>query len=196
MNRMRAPLARGTTVTDRAMVQGRAVAWAAALFVALLAGAATWWPRPASRSTGPVVVVLDPVADERRALTVWPALGRVLAAGSTMPPEVVITHTLAEFQGVVAARPDFVVCPDGAALGLDTTRWAPLAAGRRAAPRNLRPRGVLVSRAGSGDAAEPWLSEPASVIFGDSLSLCATGALRPSGTAVAPMPVGRGLARS
>ncbi len=180
----------GAMVTDRAISQARTVAWSAALFVALLAGAATWWPRPAARSSGPVVVVLDPVGDERRALTVWPALGRVLAAGSALPPEVVVTRSLAEFNGLAAARPDFLVCPDGVALALDAGRWVPLAAGRRAAPRNLRPRGVLVSRATGGDAAEPWLTEPAAVIFGDSLSLCATGVLRPLGTAAGTMPAG------
>ncbi len=177
-------------MSDGGARQARTVAWAAALFVALLAGAATWWPRPAERNAGPVVVVLDPVGDERRALSVWPALGRVLADGTGAPAEVVVTRSLAEFRGLAAARPDFLVCPDGVALGLDGARWLPLAAGRRPAPRNLRPRGVLVSRTGSDTTAAPWLADPATVIFGDSLSLCATGALRPGDGPASGVPTG------
>lgn len=175
-------------MTDRAARQSRAVAWAAALFVALLAGAAAWWPHPAARGSGPVVVVLDPVSDERRVSAVWPALGRVLADGTGLPASVVVTRSLAEFRGLVAARPDYIVCPDGVALGLDAGRWLPLVAGRRPAPRNLRPRGVLVSRVDKSGEVEPWLTAPGSVIFGDSLSLCATGVLRAVTGGGAPMP--------
>lgn len=179
-------------VAEPARNGGRVVAVAAALFVVALAAGAVWWPRPVHRATGPVVVVLDPAGDERRASSTWPALGRVLSAARPTPPQLVIVRTVAEFREQAAGRPDFLVCPDGVALGLDAGAWVPLVAGRRAAPRNLRPHGVLVSRRGAGGGDQPWLAHPASVVFGDSLSLGATGVLRPSGAAVASSPSGCG----
>jgi hypothetical protein len=177
-------------VAERRSAGGRTVALVAALAVVALAAAAVWWPRPLRRGDGPVVVVLDPVGDERRAATTWPALARVLTAAWPTPPRVVIARTRAEFGELTGAHPDFVACPDGVALALDSGTWAPVAAGRRAAPRNLRPRGVLVSRRGAGDPEAPWGTRPSAVVFGDSLSLTATGALRPAGAARAALPAG------
>lgn len=171
------------------------VAVAAALGVLLLAAAAAWWPRPAPPPGGVVVAALDPVGDERRLAAIWPALARVLAGPDGAEPRLEVARTRSGFTALLA-RADFAVCPDGVALGVDVGAWAPLAAGRRAAPRNLRPRGVLVSRrapgtdagaAGPGAMAAPWLVEPAAVIFGDSLGLAATGVLRPAGGATPPL---------
>lgn len=179
------------------------VAAVAALGVLLLAAAAVWWPRPAPPPGGITVAVLDPVGDERRLAVIWPAVARVLAGPHGAGPRLEVARTRSGFQALLTGA-DFAVCPDGVALGLDAGAWAPLAAGRRAAPRNLRPRGVLVSRrpadpaavdgsqmpaAGSALAA-PWLTAPATVIFGDSLGLAATGALRPATGSALPAPRG------
>jgi hypothetical protein len=179
-------------VVETARNGSRVVAGAAAIFVVVLAAGALWWPRPVHRATGPVIVVLDPVGDERRATSTWPALGRVLSAAKPTPPQLVIVRTVGEFRERAAGRPDFLVCPDGVALGLDAAVWVPLAAGRRAAPRNLRPHGVLVSRRAGAEDGQPWLTQPESVVFGDSLSLSATGVLRPSGAATGGLPAGCG----
>lgn len=163
----------------------------AALLVLVLAAGAVWWPRPVQRAAGPVVVVLDPAGSERRAAETWPALAQVLAARSPARAQLVVAHSLAEFRELTSGGPEFLVCPDGVALGLDAGVYVPLVAGRRAAPRNLRPRGVLVSRRGAVDGDQPWLTRPGSVVFGDSLSLCATGVLRSEpGDAARPMPAG------
>ena len=178
-------------MVDPARRESRLVARIAALLVLLLAAGAIWWPRPPDRVAGPVFVVLDPVADERRASLAWPALARVLAAESRTAPQVVVARSRAEFLELLEAGPDFLVCPDGVALAVPAQDYVPLAAGRRAAPRNLRPRGVLVSRRGAEDGEFPWVSNPRFVIFGDSLSLSATGVLRAaSGGGAAPMPDG------
>lgn len=177
-------------VVDPARNGGRSVAVAGALFVVVLAACALWWPRPVHRATGPVVLVLDPAGEERRASTIWPALGQVLGASRPTPPQVVIVRTLGEFRERAAGRPDFLVCPDGVALGLESGGWVPLAAGRRPAPRNLRPRGVLVSRRGAEAEDRPWLTHPESVVFGDSLSLSATGVWRRLGANPVAAPMG------
>ncbi|MBM4131328.1 hypothetical protein FJ250_09945 [bacterium] len=170
----------------------------AALGVLLLAAAAAWWPRPASSPGGIGVVVLDPTGDERRLSSTWPALARVLAGRDAVAPRLDVARTRAAFDEL-AAGADFLVCPDGVALGLDPGAWAPLGAGRRAAPRNLRPRGVLVSRKEAVDRADPeaaapvpapWQTAPATLVFGDSLGLAATGVLRPAGGRVAAAPPG------
>jgi hypothetical protein len=179
-------------VADAARNGGRVVAAVAALFVVVLAACALWWPRPVHRTTGPVVLVLDPAGDERRAASVWPALGQVLGASRPTPPQVVIVRTLGEFRARVAGRPDFLVCPDGVALGLESGGWVPLAAGRRPAPRNLRPHGVIVSRRGAEAGERPWLAHPESVVFGDSLSLSATGVWRRPGAEPVAGPLGCG----
>jgi len=175
------------------------VAVTSAVGVLLLAAAATWWPRTVTEPGGVVVVVLDPSGDERRLAATWPALGRVLAAPDRASPQVEVVRTRERFAELLPGA-DFVVCPDGVALGLEAGEWAPLAAGRRAAPRNLRPRGVLVSRRPAGGAADPagavapapWRDRPLTVICGDSLGLAATGALRPAGGAANPVPAGIG----
>ena len=61
-----------------------------------------------------------------------------------------------------------------------------MAVGRRAAPRNLRPRGVLVYRKSAGLVKAPWLSRPEATVCGDSLSLTATGMWRRQGGNAAP----------
>lgn len=171
------------------------VAVGAALGVLLLAAAATWWPRPAGSPDGVSVVVLDPAGDERRLASTWPALAAVLAGQDAVDARLDVARTRAAFLEL-AADADYLVCPDGVALGLAPGNWAPLAAGRRAAPRNLRPRGVLVSRkgaaapVGAAAAPAPWRAAPASVVFGDSLGLAATGALRPAGAPPAAPPRG------
>lgn len=159
------------------------MALGAALGVVLLAAAAAWWPRAAVRPEAPLVAVLDPAGDEWRRQETWPALAAVLAAPGGQRPRVFVAVSREQLVALAPAA-DFIVCPDGVALGLDPAAWAPLVAGRRAAPRNLRPRGVLVSRRGA-EAPDPWRTMPATVIFGDSLGLAATGALRPAGAAVA-----------
>jgi len=69
-----------------------------------------------------------------------------------------------------------VLCPDGVALGLPPEEFTTLAAARRQAPQNLRPRSVLVYRLAAGFAPAPWITAPARTILGDSLSLAGCGA--------------------
>jgi len=105
-------------VADTARNGGRYVAVAAALFVVVLAAASLWWPRPVHRATGPVVLILDPAGDERRAATTWPTLAQVLAAARPTPPQVILARTRQEFRARLGDHPEFLVCPDGVALGL------------------------------------------------------------------------------
>jgi hypothetical protein len=161
----------------------RRVTLAAAVAVLLLAAGAALWPRGDAAPESQGLLVLDPAGRSERATGTWPALAAFLADDGEAAPPVRIARTREEFREGLSGRPAWILCPDGLALGLDPQQWTPLAAGRRAAPRNLRPRSVLVYRKSAGLQAAPWRDAPAATVAGDSFSLAATGAWRGGGGA-------------
>ena len=154
---------------------------AAAVLVVLLAVGALLWPRSTEHNHPHVLLVFDASGDQSRQARVYDGLREFLVSLEAGALDLVVAGTVTEFKARLAELPDFVLAPDGLALQVPPTQYLPLVAGRRAAPRNLRPRGVLVShRAAAGDS-EPWRSQPESTVFGDSLSLTAVGVLRGPG---------------
>jgi len=156
----------------------RRITLLAAGLVVLLAVGAVLWPRDRSPGLQGRVVVLDPAANTQRTRRVFAPLADFLAETSDHPMRLVACRTLAEFSGALAEGADFVVCPDGTALALGSESFVPLVAGRRPAPVNLRPRGVLLRRRTAPKSLEPWQTHPGRTILGDSLSLVATAAWR------------------
>ncbi len=154
-----------------------------AAFVLMLAVAALVIPRVGRQPAGTLLLVVDPLGDSRgdvcyRPLTRW--LSRVTAH----PLRLTVVSSLAELSGQRWDEIDLVLCPDGTALGLPTGRFSPLAAGRRQAPRNLRPRSVLVYRQAAGFRQEPWFTAPERTVLGDSLSLAGFGVVCRKGIAL------------
>lgn len=147
---------------------------AAAVAVAALALAAVLAPNGERVGGGEVLVVVDPLAATRSeplapALAKWlsRALGRDLRHVVVPSPAAVPSRLWADV-GVVCG-------PDLAALALPEADFVPVAVGRRRAPYNLRPRSVLVHRAGILAPAEPWREDPDRTILGDTLSLAGCG---------------------
>ena len=79
---------------------------------------------------------------------------------------VVLVTDLAAFRRELVRGPVLVLAPDGVALQVDTDAYRAMAVGRRAAPMNLRPRGVLVSRRGAPGVDAPWRLAPARTVAG------------------------------
>ena len=146
-----------------------------ALLVLLLAIGSVLWPAQRTPTHAGVLLVLDPVADSRRSEEIFAPLTEFLAEQSGIPLQLKLVRDLPGLRQAAVQGADFILCPDGAGLLLSPDRWQPLVTGRRAAPRNLRPRSVLVYRRAVGLQAEPWLSSPARTVLGDSLSLCGAG---------------------
>ncbi len=166
---------------------GSRISLFAAGAVLVLALGALIWPGGGDNAFHGVCLVFDP-AGSGRDLELYEPLAEFLgeSTGKTFRFERV--GTVEQFRARVAGGVDFAVCPDGLGIALDDERFVPLVAGRRTAPRNLRPRCVLVYRQSAGFLDRPWQSAPRRTIFGDSLSLCATGILR-TGGARAALPV-------
>ena len=154
---------------------------AAAVLVVLLAVGALLWPRGGDSNHPHVLLVCDTSGNQSRQTRVYASLREYLVSLETGALDLVVTPTVTEFMVRLAEQPDFVLAPDGLALQAPPTQYLPLVAGRRAAPRNLRPRGVLVSRRAAAGEPEPWRTQPQATVFGDSLSLTAVGVLRGSG---------------
>jgi hypothetical protein len=136
-----------------------------------------------------MLLVYDSSGDSARTARVYEPLLAFLNETATIPLDLAVAETRNAFDENVAAGPDFILCPDGLGLQLDSGSFVPLVVGRRAAPRNLRPRGVLVYRKTAGLVADPWLNRPAATVFGDSVSLTATGMWRRTGNAPSGGPV-------
>ncbi len=143
--------------------------------VLLLAVGALLFPAHRPLGAKSVLLVLDPSRMQARETDVYQPLGRFISSIDRGDIAVDVVRDLAAFRQVLAAGPDFLLCPDGVGLQAMDQGYLPLVVGRRAAPRNLRPRSVLVYRKRAGLVPEPWLSRPAATIIGDSLSLVATG---------------------
>lgn len=141
----------------------------------MLALGAVLLPLGGRRSGQRLLLVFDPLPEQRPAAAFAPlttALTR--AVGQTL--ELVVATHLEEFRRQ-AATADLVICPDLVALALPEERFIPAACGRRRAPYNLRPRGLLVYRKSAPRLAEPWTAAPERTILGDSLSLAGSGPL-------------------
>ncbi len=160
---------------------------AGVLVLGLAAGALLWPGANPSRGRG-VFLVFDSSGSPARETGVYKPLADFLNEFTDHPMDLQVVRTLGAFQERLAEGVDFVFCPDGLALSLEVGDFVPVAVGRRAAPRNLRPRSVLVFRKTAGLVESPWLSRPASTVCGDSLSLTGTGAWRRKGENSVPGP--------
>ena len=164
---------------------------AASAVVLVLALSAILAPPPGSHRPGGLLLVIDPVASLRETdlgapLAGWlgPALRRTLRAQ--------VVPSLAEVPAGTWADVGLVICPDRVALALPDSAFVTLAAGRRHAPLNLRPRSVLVYRRSAGPLAEPWRTAPQRTILGDTLTLTGCGPACREGRC--PWRTGRGRA--
>lgn len=151
---------------------------AAAGLVVLLAAGSLLWPRSSGQDAAHALLVFDSSGDLGRVAAVYEPLCAYLTEFSGAALELSVVRTVSAFEAQLGTRPDFVFAPDGLALTAPVVQYLPLVVGRRSAPRNLRPRGVLVYRVAAGEVAAPWLSHAERTVLGDSLSLVATGALR------------------
>lgn len=153
----------------------------AAAIVVLLALGAAFLPHRSARSQDHTLLVFDSSGSEARLKDFLEPLRDLLSRGDDAALQLKRVTTIGAFQAVLATEPDFVLAPDGVALGLSQESFLPLAVGRRPAPYNLRPRSVLVFRRAAGELPAPWLTRPAATALGDSLSLVGTGVLRQQG---------------
>ncbi|MBU8871468.1 MAG: hypothetical protein KOO60_11440 [Gemmatimonadales bacterium] len=169
---------------------GHRVSALAAAMVLLLALGAVLWPGAPETHFHGVCLVFDPAGGKDREVALFHPLTDFLAKASGHSLNLVMTRDVAVFQAQLGFGADFVICPDGLGLTLDSERFIPLVAGRRTAPRNLRPRGVLVYKRSVGFQKAPWLTRTERIIFGDSLSLTATGPLRADSAGSAVKPTG------
>jgi hypothetical protein len=164
------------------------VTGAAAAVVLLLALGALFWPGGAARRGSNVFLVFDSSLEADRLDGVYEPLALYLEELTGRPLDILVAVTRQDFLARAEEGAGFVLCPDGLAIGLDRGEYAPVVVGRRAAPRNLRPRGVLVYRKSAGLVREPWVRRPEATVFGDSLTLAATGAWRRAGERATPAP--------
>lgn len=164
----------------------RKVTLTAAVLVLALAVGAVLWPRRGGDAGRLRLLVFDTSGRQDRAECLYENLARYLAVAGSPTPGLSVVRTSLAFREALASSPAYVLCSDGVALQLDPARYVPLATGRRAAPRNQRPRGVLVYRKVAGFRRAPWSSRPARTVLGDSLSLVATGSWRAAEAMPAP----------
>jgi len=153
----------------------------AGILIVLLALGALLWPGHRALPGTRVLLVFDSSGNRARTVAVYEPLQRFLGSVVDEPLELAVVRTTAEFRDRISAGADFVFCPDGLGISLDPKRHVPVAVGRRPAPRNLRPRGVLVYRKTAGLVDSPWLSRGQATVCGDSVSLTATGMWRRQG---------------
>jgi hypothetical protein len=170
---------------------GRSITILAALVVLALAVGALVWPGGGpSRGRG-VFLVFDSSGDRSRSAKVYEPLLHFLDEVTGEALDLIVVETVAAFEENLTDRTAFVLCPDGLGLALDSEDFGAVAVARRSAPRNLRPRGVLVYRKSAGLVMSPWISRPEDTVCGDSLSLTATGMWRRSGPESAKPPRAR-----
>lgn len=153
----------------------------AGVIVLCLALGALLWPGGGGTKGQAVFLVFDSTGDRDRISRVYEPFLNFLNELSDYPLDLEVVGTVEAFTEKLAGRVDFVLCPDGLGLGLDAGQFVPLVTGRRSAPRNLRPRGVLVFRKSAGLVSKPWINRPGKTACGDSVSLTATGVWRRRG---------------
>lgn len=154
---------------------GLLLTFVAAIFVLVLALGAMFWPKGKSPSLSGRVLIFEATGDANRLNILYRPLVNFLTETSGHEMDLQIAATRGEFLASAGDDVDFIFCPDGLALQLDPDLFQPLVAGRRNAPKNLRPRHVLVYRLASGLMVDPWLNQPARTVLGDSLSLAGSG---------------------
>jgi hypothetical protein len=147
----------------------------AALTVLLLAVGALLFPAGRGVPQQGTLLVFDPTGDLGRSENMYRPLAGYLEQASGRGVTLQVARTREEFLAASRQGAGYLLCPDGLALQVDPALFEPLAVGRRAAPRNLRPRGVLVYRKAAGLVTDPWASRPSRTVVGDSLSLCSSG---------------------
>ncbi|MCK9996005.1 MAG: hypothetical protein KAH56_06975 [Candidatus Krumholzibacteria bacterium] len=157
---------------------GRPITILAAVLVLALALGALLWPGVGPTRGRGVLLVFDSSGDQVRITNVYEPFLHFLNEFTDQPLDLAVVGTVGSFREKLIDGADFVFCPDGLGLTLEAGQYVPVAVGRRAAPRNLRPRGVLVFRKSAGLIKAPWLSRPEVTVCGDSVSLTATGAWR------------------
>lgn len=143
--------------------------------VVLLAASALWWPPRGSAPVEGLFLVIDPLAAVRGDQLYAP-LSAWLADGLGRPLRLLVARRAADVPARAWQDVGLVLCPDGVALGLRPADFTPVAAARRQAPQNLRPRSVLVYRLAAGFVPAPWITAPVRTLLGDSLSLAGCGA--------------------
>lgn len=167
--------------TDRLGGGGRSITILAAVLVLVLALGALLLPGLGPTRGRGIFLIYDSSGDQVRVAKVYEPLLNFLNEFSDQPLDLAVVGTVGAFREMLTGGVDFVFCPDGLGLTLEPGQYVPVAVGRRAAPRNLRPRGVLVYRKSAGLVADPWLSRPTATVCGDSVSLTATGMWRRQG---------------
>jgi len=164
---------------------------AGALVVALALGA-MFWPEGEKFQQSPSLLVFDSSGEADRIPAVYEPLREYLVDLSGNSLDLTVVKTVMAYRQQLQKLPDFVLVTDGLAVLAPRADYRSLVVGRRGVPRNLRPRSVLVTRRGSIAVTDPWLLYPAMTIFGDSVSLVATGVLRRSGALALPPQVAAG----
>ena len=149
-----------------------------ALLVLALALGAVLWPTAGRHPRSGDMLVYDSTLRPELRQQLYEPLAEWLAELTDIPLNLQIVSDRAHFAAAVDQGADFVFCPDGLALELAPAHYRPLVAARRSAPRNLRPRSVLLRRLSAEETREPWLTHPSQTAFGDSVSLTGIGVLR------------------
>jgi len=139
----------------------------------VLAAGARWWPVEHGPRDGGSFLVCLPQADARREAAL-DQLATYVGKAVGLNLQLRVARDAESFAAEIDEAM-LIMCPDGMAMNLPTEAWQPLAAGRRRAPWNLRPRSVLVSRSAADTTTTPWRLNPQRTVFGDSLSLVCLG---------------------
>ena len=162
--------ARGGGAPNRLLVIATSV-------VVALALGAVFWPQSGPPARASRLLVLDTGVQAERQEQLYQPLTAWLSEVTGRRLTLLLAADRQTFAAGVASGADYVLCPDALALTLSPEHWRPLAAARRSAPMNLRPRGVLLRRKTAPGTVTPWRDHPARTAFGDSLSLTGAGAV-------------------
>lgn len=163
-------------MSEAPVPDSRRLTLATAAAVVLLAALALLLPHGEDKPHALPLLVFDPSGESWREEQIHRPLAEFLASASQQPVVARVFREAAPLLAAAATNEAFILVPDGLVLRLDPARYAPLAAVRRPAPRNLRPRGVLVHRRDVTPPPSPWTTHAGRTIFGDSLCLSAVGA--------------------
>lgn len=150
----------------------------AALLIVLLAIGAVIWPRGGGQGGTALLLVYDTSGQAQRLESIYRPLADYLAEITGRELDLALTAQVDDFLRQAHNGAEFLLCPDGLGLELDSEAFAPLVIARRSVPYNLRPRSVMVYRKSRGYVAAPWREHPRRTVFGDSVSLVATAGLR------------------